>query len=140
MVTGWLSTRVRQVTRLGINAEGRIQCHEDLWSLADIIAGIPLLGRLYRAVQPVAGRLVSAAISKMYAWKAGSSIGSARFGTNTVHAVYHPVESQRIHAQQRLADKADADLTSSTASMSSSNSKKHRKQEKKGQHHESKEL
>lgn len=97
------------MTRLGLDADGLIASHEDIWSLADLIAGLPLLGRVYRGAQQVAGRLFSMSMNGFYAWRGGVSIKQANLSTNTLHAIYHPIQSQ----QRKIIDETQTDVAAS---------------------------
>jgi hypothetical protein len=78
-----------------------------IWSWADMIENLPLIGRVYRRAQPLIGRLFTFAINKVYAWRAGVPLRSAGMPTNTIHAVYHPIESQRC-AKEAMGMEEDA--------------------------------
>lgn len=91
-----------QLSRLSLNDSGLIDSHEDLWSYADLLYGLPLFGSLYRFTQPLVGRTLSFVMSRWWGWKAGLPLTTRQLGleTNTLHAVYHPIESQKIAALQ----------------------------------------
>jgi len=107
----FIKVGVRQVSTIRLGEDptgqglGRIVAHEDVWSFADLIESIPLLGALYRWVQPKLGALVSRKILAHYAAKAGvrTAGGPGKLSTNTLHAAYHPLEAQRIGAKPLLS-------------------------------------
>ena len=68
-----------------------------MWSLADLYERIPLLGPLYRRVQPLAGSLFSKVVLYLYGRRAKvGGGGGAHLNTNTLHAAYHPIDSEKI--------------------------------------------
>jgi hypothetical protein len=101
-----MCSSIPQQSRLSLNKDGLIETHEDLWSLSDLLASLPLFGRLYRWGQQKIGTVCCALMNAVYAWKAGVPMRGALMFTNTVHAAYHPLESQKAGAaankQQQL--------------------------------------
>jgi len=96
----WLHIPIRQMSILRLSHEGKIVAHEDVWSFADMIENVPVIGWLYRTVQPIAGSLMSKAFVYWYAIRARVSLRSANLSTHTVHAAYHPVESAKEGASK----------------------------------------
>ena len=115
---------------MSLNKEGLIETHEDLWSFADLIESIPLIGRMYRWGQLKLGAAFCWMMNMRYARQAGVS-RHASLQTNTLHSVYHPVESQRISAKTLTSGgKSDDEVEeqeqeSSEQSKSTAASKKH---------------
>jgi len=96
----YFSVPVRQTTHLRVTREanglGKVIAHEDTWSFADLIRGVPLIGRVYNFVQPRMGAWVAERVFKRYAKSAGIDIEKRNLATTTLHSVYHPVEAERV--------------------------------------------
>jgi hypothetical protein len=77
----------------------KIVAHEDMWSMADIIESIPLVGTVYRWAQPWLGAFFSRQVLARYAKRAGvttTAQGPGALNTNTLHAAYHPIEAAQV--------------------------------------------
>jgi len=107
----FIKVGVRQLSTIRLGEDptgqgmGRIVAHEDVWSFADMLESIPILGPLYRWVQPRLGALVSRHILARYASRAGvkTAGGPGGLNTNTLHAAYHPIEAQSIGARPLMS-------------------------------------
>lgn len=101
-VNKWIRFPIRQLTsaRISKDASGmsKIVAHEDMWSMADLLAYVPFVGSAYRYIQQAAGSFVSNQILRRFSNQAGvrGIMGDDHLNTSTLHAVYHPIESERV--------------------------------------------
>ena len=69
---------IRCITRLEFNIEGLIVVHEDIWSVSDIIASMPILGSIYGLSRRFTGYFVSGLGRKLGNLLDGNGNGSRK--------------------------------------------------------------
>ena len=89
----------------GGGEKGKILSHEDVWSMSDVLANVPLLGFCYRWLQAKAGAISSNIILRRFSTQAGTqALRDDSLNTHTLHAVYHPLEAERHGKKHQLAE------------------------------------
>lgn len=105
-----------ELTCFSCSSTAAVPAAASIWSVGDSIANLPIVGRIYRGAQTYAGRAFCALINGAYAFRAGVPLRSAQLRTNTIHAAYHPITSQK-HGQQAESGAGGGAITSVNTSI-----------------------